>query len=54
MIGAVLTLAVQLLITIQLIKQLTGLVNMTDPNIVSYERPITYQENIDYDKLVLD
>ena len=54
MIGAVLTLAVQLLITIQLIKQLIGLFDMTNPNIISYERPITYQENIDYDKLVLD
>ena len=51
--GAVLTLLVQLLVIMQLIKQLVKLVEMSEPNVHSYQRPMYEYEITDLGEVVL-
>ena len=49
--GAILTIAIQVLTLFQLVKLSTEMIEMSEPNIQSYERPLLISETTDYGDL---
>ena len=49
--GAILTIAIQVLTLVQLVKLSTEMIEMSEPIIQSYERPLLVSESIDYGEL---
>ena len=49
--GAILTMAIQVLTLVQLVKLSTEMTEMSEPNIQSYERPLLYSETVENGEL---
>ena len=49
--GAFLTMAIQVLTLVQLVKLSVEMIEMSEPNIKSYERPLLYSETLDFGEL---